>query len=204
MPATMSSADGARIGTIVGGGGTHRGPQSPDLRDRRRSDARLRMHVVRIPPAYRRYRRRMRRKAAFVPALANSFAKRVAEIRVDHSERAEGQSKYNLLRLATLSLNLITGYSLLPIQALSLTGIVFFLIAAAFSLFLFAHRLIFGPQQEGAIWVLLAVLFLFVGLLFLGLGLIGEYVGRIYIEVRRRPTYIVRKVHGSDHAPNAD
>ena len=55
-------------------------------------------------------------KAAFVPALANSFAKRVAEIPVGHAERASGASKYNLLRLATLSLNLITGFSMIPIQ----------------------------------------------------------------------------------------
>ncbi|HVA77097.1 MAG TPA: glycosyltransferase [Candidatus Binataceae bacterium] len=137
-------------------------------------------------------------KAAFVPALANSFAKRVTEIRVAHAERAEGKSKYNLLRLATLSLNLITGFSLLPIQALSLAGIGIFILDAALVALLILHRLIFGPQQEGALWLLFAVMFLFVGFIFLALGLIGEYVGRIYIEVRRRPTYIVRGVHG-DH-----
>ncbi len=135
-------------------------------------------------------------KAAFVPALANSFARKVTEIRVGHSARAEGKSKYNLLRLANLSLNLITGFSLLPIQALSLTGLAIFVLDAAFAMLLLAHRLIYGPQQEGAMWTLFSVLFLFVGLIFLALGLIGEYVGRIYIEVRRRPTYIVRKVHG--------
>lgn len=136
-------------------------------------------------------------KAAFVPALANSFAKRVAEIPVSHERRAAGESKYNLLRLATLSLNLITGFSLAPIQALSLVGLVIFLLDALFALVLFGHRIIYGPQQEGATWVLFAVLFLFVGFIFLALGLIGEYVGRIYIEVRRRPNYIVRTVHGA-------
>ncbi len=136
-------------------------------------------------------------KAAFVPALANSFAKRVAEIPVSHEKRAAGESKYNLLRLATLSLNLITGFSLAPIQALSLVGLGIFLLDALFALILFAHRIIYGPQQEGATWVLFAVLFVFVGFIFLALGLIGEYVGRIYIEVRRRPNYIVRTVHGA-------
>lgn len=136
-------------------------------------------------------------KAAFVPALANSFAKRVAEIPVSHEKRAAGESKYNLLRLATLSLNLITGFSLVPIQALSLVGLGIFLLDALFALILFAHRIIYGPQQEGATWVMFAVLFLFVGFIFLALGLIGEYVGRIYIEVRRRPNYIVRTVHGT-------
>jgi undecaprenyl-phosphate 4-deoxy-4-formamido-L-arabinose transferase len=134
-------------------------------------------------------------KAAFIPALANSFAKKVAEIEVGHDERAGGESKYNLLRLAQLSLNLITGFSLLPIQILSITGILIALLDIAFAGVLLGHRLIFGPQQEGAMWTLFAVLFFFVGLLFLALGLIGEYVGRIYLEVRRRPTYLVRTVH---------
>ena len=135
-------------------------------------------------------------KAAFVPALANTFAKRVAEIPVGHAERASGESKYNLFSLAHLSLNLVTGFSLLPIQAMSMTGIGIFLLDAIFAAVLLVHRLIYGPQQEGALWTLFAVLFFFVGLIFLALGLIGEYIGRIYIEVRRRPTYIVRAVHG--------
>jgi undecaprenyl-phosphate 4-deoxy-4-formamido-L-arabinose transferase len=136
-------------------------------------------------------------KAVFVPALANSFAKRVKEIKVGHDPRAGGESKYNLYRLAILSLNLITGFSMLPIQLLSLTGIGIFLLDALFAVILLGHRLIYGPQEEGALWVLFAVLFFLVGLVFLAVGLIGEYVGRIYIEVRRRPTYVVRAVHGA-------
>ncbi len=143
-------------------------------------------------------------KAAFVPALANSFAKRVAEVPVGHAERQSGESKYNLFGLAKLSLNLITGFSLLPIQALSLTGIGVFLLDALFAIVLLAHRMIYGPQEEGALWVLFAVLFLFVGLIFLALGLIGEYVGRIYTEVRHRPNYIVRAVHGAQVSRDQD
>jgi undecaprenyl-phosphate 4-deoxy-4-formamido-L-arabinose transferase len=138
-------------------------------------------------------------KAAFVPALANSFAKRVAEIPVGHAERASGSSKYNMLRLATLSLNLITGFSMIPIQILSLMGIGILLLDASLVLFLALHRLIFGPQEEGALWLLFTVLFGFVGFIFFALALIGEYIGRIYLEVRRRPTYLVRKVYGDDH-----
>ena len=138
-------------------------------------------------------------KAAFVPALANSFAKRVAEIPVGHAERAAGDSKYNMIRLATLSLNLITGFSMIPIQALSLVGFGIFFLDALLVLLLVGHRLIYGPQEEGAVWLLFAILFVFVGFVFVALGLIGEYVGRIYLEVRRRPTYIVRAVHGAEN-----
>ncbi len=137
-------------------------------------------------------------KAAFVPALANSFAKRVAEIPVGHAERAAGSSKYNLLRLATLSLNLITGFSPIAIQLATLFGIGIFLLDALVVLALIAHRVIYGPQEEGAMWVLFTVLFAFVGVIFLVLGLLGEFIYRIYLEVRRRPTYLVRKVHGDE------
>jgi undecaprenyl-phosphate 4-deoxy-4-formamido-L-arabinose transferase len=142
-------------------------------------------------------------KAAFVPALANSFAKRVAEIPVGHAERASGSSKYNILRLATLSLNLITGFSMIPIQILSMMGIVVLVLDALLVLFLALHRVIFGPQEEGALWLLFTVLFGFVGLIFFALALIGEYIGRIYLEVRRRPTYLVRKVYGDNEDPNS-
>ena len=140
-------------------------------------------------------------KAAFVPALANTFAKRVAEIPVGHDDRASGASKYNLFSLAKLSLNLITGFSLIPIQMLSMTGIGISFLAVMMAVVLLGHRLIYGPQEEGALWTLFAVLFFFVGMIFLALGLIGEYAGRIYIEVRRRPTYIVRAVHGDEDKP---
>ncbi len=137
-------------------------------------------------------------KFAFVPALANSFAKRVAEIPVAHAERAAGESKYGLFKLAHLSVNLVTGFSNFPIQVLSLFGIGISFLATLLGAILIAHRLIFGPQQEGALWTLFALAFFFFGLVFLGFGVIGEYINRIYLEVRRRPTFIVRKVHGAD------
>src|SRR5579872_783277 len=137
-------------------------------------------------------------KAAFVPALANSFAKRVAEIPVGHAERASGSSKYNLLRLATLSLNLLTGFSPILIQLATLFGIGIFLLDSLVVAVLIGHRVIYGPQEEGAMWLLFTVLFAFVGVIFLVLGLLGEFIYRIYLEVRRRPTYLVRKVHGDD------
>jgi undecaprenyl-phosphate 4-deoxy-4-formamido-L-arabinose transferase len=143
-------------------------------------------------------------KAAFVPALANSFAKRVAEIPVGHGERTAGQSKYGLFKLAHLSVNLITGFSNFPIQILGLFGLGVSLLATLLGTTLIAHRLIYGPQQEGALWTLFALEFFFFGLVFLAFGVIGEYINRIYLEVRRRPTYIVRKIHGDhDDSPSS-
>ena len=126
----------------------------------------------------------------FIPALANTFASAVAEVPVAHAPRREGRSKYGLLRLLRLNMDLMTGFSLLPIQAVSLAGIVVAALGLGFAVFLGLRRLLVGPEVEG-VFTLFAILFFFVGLQILALGLIGEYVGRIYQEVRRRPRYVV-------------
>jgi len=126
----------------------------------------------------------------FIPALANTFATAVAEVPVEHAPRREGRSRYGLLGLLRLNMDLMTGFSLLPIQAVSLAGVVVAALGLGFAVFLGLRRLLVGPEVEG-VFTLFAILFFFVGLQILALGLIGEYVGRIYQEVRRRPRYVV-------------
>ncbi len=131
--------------------------------------------------------------AAFIPALANCFASSVAEISVAHSPRKSGRSRYSLFRLLRLNFDLLTGFSLLPIQLIGLTGIVISFLGVAFAFLLIVRRLLVGPEVEG-LFTLFAILFFFVGLQLLALGLIGEYVGRIYMEVRRRPRYVIKEI----------
>ena len=130
--------------------------------------------------------------ASFIPALANAFAGSVAEIPVSHSARSTGRSKYGPFRLMRLNFDLLTGFSLLPIQVVSFAGILISFAGIAFAGFLFIRRLIVGPEVEG-VFTLFAILFFFVGLQILALGLIGEYIGRIYMEVRRRPRYVIKE-----------
>jgi undecaprenyl-phosphate 4-deoxy-4-formamido-L-arabinose transferase len=134
-----------------------------------------------------------REVSPFVPALANMFARSPAEVPVEHAPRRHGRSRYGLLRLLRLNFDLLTGFSLLPIQTVSLAGVVIALLGLAFALFLGVRRLLVGPEVEG-VFTLFAILFFFAGLQILALGLIGEYVARIYQEVRRRPRYVVSEV----------
>ncbi len=129
----------------------------------------------------------------FIPALANTFAASVAEVPVGHARRREGRSRYGLLGLLRLNFDLLTGFSLLPIQTVSLAGILVAAIGLGFALFLGLRRLLVGPEVEG-VFTLFGLLFFFVGLQILALGLIGEYVGRIYQEVRRRPRYVISEI----------
>jgi undecaprenyl-phosphate 4-deoxy-4-formamido-L-arabinose transferase len=130
--------------------------------------------------------------SSFIPALANLFSRRVAEIPVGHAERERGTSKYNLVKLLRLNFDLMTGFSHLPIHAVGAMGVGIALLGFFFGLYLFLRRLVVGPEVEG-VFTLFAILFVFVGLNTFGLALIGAYVGRIYKEVRGRPRFIIRQ-----------
>jgi len=130
--------------------------------------------------------------SSFIPALANTFAKRIVEIEVAHDERRKGISKYSPFRLLRLNFDLMTNFSLLPIQFIGVLGVVIAILGFLFALFLFVRRIVIGPEVEGT-FTLFAILFFFIGIQIFALGIIGEYIGRIYQEVRRRPRFIVKK-----------
>jgi undecaprenyl-phosphate 4-deoxy-4-formamido-L-arabinose transferase len=134
-------------------------------------------------------------RSSFIPALANSFARRITEVPVAHAERAAGESKYGLWKLINLQFDLLTSFSLLPLQALSVFGV----ITAAFGFLLFlglvVYRFLHPEGTAQGVFTLFAILFFFVGCQFIAFGLLGEYIGRIYQEVRDRPRYMVKKVH---------
>ena len=129
----------------------------------------------------------------FIPALAYTFAQRPTEIEVAHEERAAGESKYSLYKLIRLNFDLVTGFSLVPLQMFSLFGIAISLLSVAFVVFLAIRRLVIGPEAEG-LFTLFGIAFFLIGIALFGIGLLGEYVGRIYQQVRQRPRYIVQAV----------
>jgi undecaprenyl-phosphate 4-deoxy-4-formamido-L-arabinose transferase len=132
--------------------------------------------------------------STFIPALAYSFAANPAEVEVEHAARAAGDSKYRLYDLIRLNFDLMTGFSVVPLQVFTLFGIAVSVLSLLFVVYLFIRRLIVGPEVEG-VFTLFAILYFLVGIGILGLGIIGEYVGRIYQEVRRRPRFVVRAIY---------
>jgi undecaprenyl-phosphate 4-deoxy-4-formamido-L-arabinose transferase len=129
----------------------------------------------------------------FVPALAYKFSRRPTEIVVEHEERAAGESKYSLYSLIRLNFDLMTGFSLVPLQFFSLLGMTMSLLSALLVLLLLIRRFILGAEAEG-VFTLFAIAFFFMGVILFGIGLVGEYVGRIYQQVRARPRYVVQTV----------
>jgi len=139
---------------------------------------------------------RLAERALFIPALGAWVAQRPTEIPVRHEPRTAGRSRYSPLRFMRLGFDLVTGFSLVPIQLVSVAGLMVALVGIAFGAYLLGRRLVLGPESEG-LFTLFAILFVFLGILIFAVGLVGEYVGRIYLEVRRRPPYVVRAVHGA-------
>ena len=129
----------------------------------------------------------------FIPALAYVYAANPAEILVEHEERAAGESKYSLYKLTRLNFDLVTSFSIVPLQMFSLIGIAVSLIAFLFVSYLALRRLIVGPEVEG-VFTLFAIAFFVMGLMLFGIGLLGEYLGRLYMQVRERPRYLVHSV----------
>jgi len=144
-------------------------------------------------------------RSTFIPVLANSFANRTAEVEVEHAEREQGQSKYDIWKLINLQFDLLTSMTTFPLRLLSLLGGGTALLGFAFSFLLLVMRLVYGAAwaAEG-VFTVFAVLFVFIGMQLLAMGLLGEYIGRIYNDVRARPRYFVREIVGrsaDDDAP---
>lgn len=129
----------------------------------------------------------------FIPALAYTFARNPTEIVVEHEERSAGESKYSLYSLLRLNFDLITGFSLMPLQFFSLIGMALSVVSAALFVLLVVRRFIVGAEVQG-VFTLFAINFFLMGVILFGIGLVGEYVGRIYMQVRGRPRYVVQAV----------
>jgi len=158
----------------------------------------------------RAYRRRVvdamlqcNERSTFIPILGNSFARNTCEIPVKHAERAVGDSKYSLWKLINLQFNLLTCMTTMPLRILTYFGMLSAMCGFLLGLYIIVRRVV---DPDGEAWAnmgsftLFAVLFLFTGVQMVGIGIIGEYIGRIYTDVRARPRYFIERVLGRKDA----
>ena len=129
----------------------------------------------------------------FIPALAYSFSSRPAEVGVQHDERNAGASNYSLYQLIRLNFDLITGFSLVPLQIFTMFAML--CSAGSFLLVLvLAYYRIFLNDDTKGVFTLFGILFFLISVTMVGIGLIGEYIGRTYQVVRARQRYHVKEV----------
>jgi undecaprenyl-phosphate 4-deoxy-4-formamido-L-arabinose transferase len=138
--------------------------------------------------------RASREVSTYIPALAYSFSRNPAEVEVEHEERHAGDSKYSLYKLIRLNFDLVTGFSVLPLQLFSLFGIFVALVSLAVYVIVIVQRILAGGDGFWVIWDRDILEFFLTGVMLFGLGLIGEYVGRIYQQVRERPRYLIQAI----------
>ncbi len=129
----------------------------------------------------------------FITTLSQYLAGNPTEIEVGHAERAAGTSNYNLYKLIRYNFDLMTGFSVVPLQLFTLVGMALSASSLILVIYMLGRRLVLGPEVDG-VFTLFAILFLLISVTMTGLGLIGEYVGRIYMEVRKRPHFVVKEV----------
>jgi undecaprenyl-phosphate 4-deoxy-4-formamido-L-arabinose transferase len=131
----------------------------------------------------------------FIPALGYLHAKNPCEIPVAHEARHEGSSKYSLLKLFRLHLDLMTGFSVAPLRFLFTAGVCVAFTGFALGIYILVMRHLKGDQwTQGGVFTMFAILFLFIGAQFIAFGLLGEYIGRILQTVRQRPPYVLRDI----------
>ncbi len=144
-------------------------------------------HLQRMPE-HHRYLRGLRSWVGF----------RQTGIPVERSERHSGRSKYGILRLLKLAADGIFAFSIVPIRAAALLGLAAILLSSLFALYATIEKSIFHHSPKGFTALLLLITFLS-GVLLFFLGVIGEYVGRIYEEAKGRPIYIIERLIGSEN-----
>lgn len=129
----------------------------------------------------------------FIPALALLFAENPTDVGVRHEERAAGKSNYNFYKLIRYNFDLITNFSVAPIQVFTFLGVIVSFLSAVLVVYMVVRRFIVGPEV-GGVFTLFAIAFFLIGLCLMGLGILGEYIGRIYQEVRQRPRFIIKNI----------
>ena len=136
-------------------------------------------------------------RSTFIPVLANSFARHTSEIEVRHAERHAGQSKYGVWKLLNLQFDLLTSITTLPLRLLTIAGVIISMMGVGLGVLILILRFIWGPEWAAkGVFTLFAILFIFVGGQFVAMGFLGEYIGRMYQDVRGRPRYFIETVAG--------
>ncbi len=167
------------------------------------------MSPVRIPPNVGDFRlvdrravevlRQLPERSRFMKGLFAWVGFNSVGVPYERPERAAGASKFNFWRLWNFAIDGVVSFSTAPLRAWFYVGLVIATVAVLYALFIVTRVLIFGVDTPGYASLLIAIL-LMGAIQLLSLGIIGEYLGRLFVEVKARPIYVVEGVY-EDAAP---
>lgn len=140
---------------------------------------------------------KLEEKSRFFRAMVSWMGFRTASVPFEEKQRHGGNSKYGFRKLASLSVDVITGYSIKPLTFVTYLG--FIISAASFTLLLFylMKTIFYGARMPGYASLMISILFIG-GIQLLSIGIIGQYIGRIYKETQKRPLYLIDSLIGID------
>ena len=141
--------------------------------------------------------KKMRESERYTKGMYSWIGFRKKELEFDQGDRLAGESSWNYRRLISLALDGITSFSGMPLRISTIVGFMVSMCAFLYMIYVFVKALIWGDPVQGYPTLVILILFLG-GIQLLSLGIIGEYIGRIYNETKNRPDYIVRQFNGDD------
>lgn len=141
--------------------------------------------------------------STFITALGYSFATTPTEIVIRHDAREEGESKYDAYKLIRVTFDLFTGFSMAPLHVFTVFGFIVSALSGILVAYMVGRRIFLGPEAEG-LFTLFAILFFLISVAITGIGIVGEYVGRIYEVVRKRPRFLIKEVLDTEPLVTSD
>ncbi|MBE9244341.1 glycosyltransferase family 2 protein [Microcystis aeruginosa LEGE 00239] len=142
--------------------------------------------------------KKMPERQRFMKGIFAWVGYKQTSILFDREPRYQGQTKWNYWKLWNFAIDGITSFSFLPLKVWTYVGLIIALVSLVYASFLILRTIIFGIDVPGYASLMVAVLFLG-GIQLLTLGIIGEYIGRVYEEVKGRPLYLVRDCYGFEN-----
>lgn len=127
----------------------------------------------------------------YMSGLLLRATKKVCNVEVNHRERAEGSSGYSLKKLLLLWINGFTSFSVKPLRFATFLGFLTAAVGFIFGVYVIIHKIVVPDSLMGWSSTMAAMLFIG-GMLMLMLGMVGEYVGRIYLSINRSPQFVIR------------
>ncbi len=141
--------------------------------------------------------KRMRESERYTKGMFSWIGFKKKEVVFDRGDRVAGSSSWNFRQLFSLAIDGITSFSNVPLRISTIVGFIVSMLAFVYMLYVFIKALIWGDPVQGYPSMVILLLFLG-GIQLLSLGIIGEYIGRIYNETKNRPEYLVREYNGEE------
>ena len=130
----------------------------------------------------------------YIAGLILRTTSNIANVKMEENERKEGKSNYNLKKLLSLWLNGFTSFSVKPLRIASIAGVVFAFIGFIFGIYTIINKIFINPNIAIGYSTIVSLLTFFSGLVLMIMGMIGEYIGRIYICMNKSPQYVIKNI----------